>query len=126
LFSDYRIDKLQKTKNTVTLLQFLGIEPEKIAVVMVDPEGKTPNLTTANVKPYVEDNLGITLVEVISFDAKTYQLFYLESQPIIQSNPKQKLAQDLKHIAQYITTYNYTREESKQPKKERPPLEVKK
>jgi DNA-binding response OmpR family regulator len=126
LFSDYRIEKLQETKNTITLLQFLGIEPEKIAIVMVDPEGKNPNLTTQNMKPYVEAALGITLVEVVSFDAKTYQLFYLDSQPIIQSNPKQKLAQDLKRIAQYITTYNYTREEPQQSMKEKPPLEVKK
>lgn len=126
ILSDYRIDNLLKTKNAVTLLQFLGITLEKIAVVLVDPEGKNQNLTAGNMKPYVEANLGITLVEVLSFDAKMYQLFYLDSQPITQSNPNQKLSQDLKHIARYITTFNYIKQEPKHLKKEIPTVEIKK
>ena len=125
IISDYRIADLLQTKNTVTLLQFLGIAPEKIAVVVVDPEGKNQNLTAANMKPYVEANLGITLVEVVSFDAKMYQLFYLDSQLIIQSNPNQKLAKDLKQIARYITTFNYTKQEPKHLKKGIPKMEIK-
>ena len=125
ILSDYRIDSLVNTRNTVTLLNFLGITAEKMAVVLADPEGKNQNLTAANMKAFVEANLGIMLVEVVSFDAKMYQLFYLDSQPVIQSNPNQKLAQDLKRIARYIATYSYTGQEPKQTKKATPPAEVK-
>ena len=124
ILSDYRVDNILTVKNTVTLLQFLGIALGKMAVVLVDPEGKTKNLTTANMKPYIEANLGITLVEVVSFDARMYQLFYLDSQPVIQSNPNQKLAQDLKQIARYIATYSYTKQEPKPTKKVNPPMEM--
>ncbi|MBN1160777.1 MAG: response regulator [Dehalococcoidales bacterium] len=125
ILSDYRIDNLITTRNAVTLLNFLGITAEKMAVVLADSEGKNQNLTTANMKPFVEANLGIMLVEVVSFDAKMYQLFYLDSQPVIQSNPNQKLAQDLKRIARYVATYSYTGQEPKQSKKATPPAEVK-
>lgn len=124
ILGDYRIDNLLAVKNTVTLLQFLGVALGKMAVVLVDPEGKTRNLTVNNMKPYIEANLGITLVEVVSFDAKMYQLFYLDSQPVIQSNPNQKLAQDLKQIARYIATYSYAKQEPKQTKKINPPAEM--
>ena len=124
ILSDYHIDNLLAAKNTVTLLKFLGVSPEKMGVVLVDPEGKTPNLTANNMKPYIEANLGITLVEVVSFDARMYQLIYLDSQPVIQSNPNQKLAQDLKHIARYVATYNYSGPEPKQSKKVNPLTEV--
>jgi len=124
ILSDYRIDSLATVKNTVTLLHFLGIAPAKIALVLVDPEGKTKNLTAANMKAYIEASLGITLVEVVSFDAKMYQLFYMDSQPVIQSNPNQKLAQDLKQIARYIATYSYTKQESRQSKKINPLAEL--
>ncbi|OGO20291.1 MAG: hypothetical protein A2Z15_09465 [Chloroflexi bacterium RBG_16_50_11] len=125
IMSDYRIDNLLVTKNTVTLLSFLGIAPEKIATVVVEPQGKYANLTAANMKPYIEANLGINLVEVVSFDAKMYQLFYLDSQPIVQSNPNQKLAQDLKQIARYIASFSYTKQEPKHVKKVIPTMEIK-
>ncbi len=125
ILSEYRIDNLVNTRNAVTLLNFLGVTAEKMAVVLADPEGKNQNLTTTNMKPFVEANLGIMLVEVVSFDAKMYQLFYLDSQPVIQSNPNQKLAQDLKRIARYIATYSYTGQESRQSKKMTSPSEVK-
>ena len=125
ILSDCRIDGLVTTRNAVTMLNFLGINTEKIALVLADPEGKNQSLTTANMKPFVEANLGIMLVEVVSFDAKMYQLFYLDSQPVIQSNPNQKLAQDLKRIARYVATFSYTGQEPKQTKKVTPPAEVK-
>ncbi|MHB8105703.1 MAG: response regulator [Dehalococcoidales bacterium] len=120
IMSDYRIDNILGTKNTITLLHFLGVTSEKIATVLVDPEGRYPNLSADNLKPYMEANLGITLAQVISFDAKMYQLFYMDSQPFIQSNPAQKLTQDIRQIARYIVTYNYTKEEPKLPKIEIP------
>jgi DNA-binding response OmpR family regulator len=123
IISDYRVDNILGTKNTITLLRFLGLTPEKMATMLVDPEGKHPNLTVANLKPYIEANLGITLAEVISFDAKMYQLSYLDSQTIIQSNQNQKLAQDIRQISRYIITYNYTKEEMKPLISEIPTLE---
>ena len=125
IMSDYRLNYILAAKNTVTLLGFLGIMPEKMAAVLVDPEGKYPNLTTTNLKPYIEANLGITLAEVISFDAKIYQLFYLDSQPIIQTNPNQKLTQDIRQIARYIVTFNYASQEPKPFRREMPTLEIK-
>jgi DNA-binding response OmpR family regulator len=125
IMSDYRINNIVNTKNTITLLHFLGVPSEKIATVLVDPEGRYPNITAGNLKPYIEANLGITLAEVISFDAKMYQLFYMDSQPIIQSNPSQKLTQDIRQIAQYITNFNYGKEEPKKFKPEIPTLEIK-
>ncbi len=124
ILSDYRIDSLVAVKDTVTLLHFLGIATGKMAVVLVDPEGKNKNLTTANMKPYIEASLGITLVEVVSFDAKMYQLFYLDSQPVIQSNTNQKLAQDLTQIARYIATYSYIKQEPKQSRNISLPMEM--
>lgn len=125
IMSDYRIENIQGIKNTITLLRFLGVTSDKIATVLVDPEGRYPNLTANNLKPYIEANLGITLAEVISFDAKIYQSYYLDSQPIIQSTPNQKLAQDIRRIAQYIMTFNYEKEEKKQITTEIPTLESK-
>ena len=125
IMSDYRIDNILATKNTITLLRFLGVTPEKIATVMVDPEGRYPNLTANNLKPYIEANLGITLAEVISFDAKMYQLYYMDNQPIIQSSPNQKIAQDIRQIARYIMTFNYDKDAPKQIKTGTPTLESK-
>lgn len=125
IMSDYRLNNILGAKNVVTLLGFLGIMPEKMAAVLVDQEGSHPNLTASNLKPYIEANLGITLAEVISFDAKTYQLFYLDSQPIIQTNPNQKLTQDIRQIARYIVTFNYASQEPKHFRREMPTLEIK-
>lgn len=111
ILSDYEITNMPDVKNTVTLLNFLGITSDKIAMVLVDPKGKFPSVSLGNVKPYIEVNLGITLAGAISYDAKMHQLSYLENQPIIQSNPGGKLAQDIKQIAQYITAYGYAKQE---------------
>ena len=124
IMSDYRIDSILGTRNTVTLLRFFGIIPEKIATVLVDPEGKHPDLIANNLKPYIEANLGIALAEVISFDAKMYQTVYMDSQPIMQSNPNQKLTQDIRQIARYIITFNYTKPEPKRLRGEIPTLEM--
>jgi DNA-binding response OmpR family regulator len=112
IVSDYRIENIQGIKNTITLLRFLGITSEKIAAVLVDPEGRYPNLTANNLKPYIEANLGVTLAEVLSFDAKLHQSYYMDSQPLIQSTPNQKIAQDIRQIARYIMTFGYEKEET--------------
>jgi hypothetical protein len=111
IMSDYRLTNIPEIQNTVTLFRFLGMKLEQIAAVLVDPEGEFPGLSLGNIKPYIEANLGITLAEVISFDAKMCQLFYLDSRPVIQANPSQKFSQDIKQIAKFIIANNYVRAE---------------
>jgi CheY-like chemotaxis protein/MinD-like ATPase involved in chromosome partitioning or flagellar assembly len=107
IMSDYRLANISEIQNTITLFQFLGIKKEDIAAVLVDPEGNLPGLSLGNIKPYIEANLGITLAEVISFDAKISQLFYLDSQPLIQTQPNQRFSQDIKQIARFIINRKY-------------------
>jgi MinD-like ATPase involved in chromosome partitioning or flagellar assembly len=124
LISDYHVDNVLAAKNTITLLKFLGISPDKMAALLVDAEGKHPELTAVNLKTYVEANLGITLMEIISYDAKIYQTFYLESQPVIQSNINEKFGQDIRRIARYIISFNYRKTEIKRPQSEVPAPEM--
>lgn len=123
IMSDYRLTNIPEIQNIVTLFRFLGMKLEEIAAVLVDPEGEFPGLSLGNVKPYIEANLGITLAEVISYDARMCQLFYLDSQPIIQSNPNQKFAQDIKQIAKYIIAFYYARIEPPPSRRVIPSLE---
>jgi DNA-binding response OmpR family regulator len=111
IMSDYRLANITEIQHTVMLFRFLGIKLEEIAAVLVDPEGNFPGLTLGSVKAYIEANLGITLAEVISFDAKMCQLFYLDKQPIIQAYPNQKFSQDIKQIAKFIIANKYARAE---------------
>ncbi len=107
IVSDYRLAGLTETKNTVTLFRFLGMKPEEMAALLVDPEGEFSGLTLSSLKPYMEANLGIMLAEVISFDAKMSQLFYLDSQPIVISNPNHKFSQKIVEIAKFIAAFDY-------------------
>ncbi len=104
IVSDYRLSRLLEAQHTVTLLRCLGARPPEMAAVLVDPEGGLPGLSLAGIKPYMEANLGVTLAEVISFDAKMSQLFYLDSQPVVQSNPGHKFSQGIMQIARFINT----------------------
>ena len=121
--SDYRLTNIPEIQNIVTLFRFLGMKLEEISAVLVDPEGEFPGLSLANVKPYIEANLGITLAEVISYDAKMCQMFFLDSQPFVQSNPNQKFSQDIKQIAKYIIAFSYARTEPPPTRKTIPSLE---
>ena len=107
IVSDYRLARVMDIQNTVTLLRYLGVRRQDIAAVLVDPEDNNPGLTLDNLKPYMEANLGITLAEVLSFDAKMSQLFYLDSQPIVQSNPGHKFAQEINRVARYISGFDF-------------------
>ena len=111
IMSDYRLTNIPDIQNTVTLFRFLGMKLEEIAAVLVNPEGEMPGLSLGNVKPYIEANLGITLAEVICYDDKLCQMFFLDSQPFIQSNPNQKFSLDIKQLAKYIMAFNYNRAE---------------
>jgi DNA-binding response OmpR family regulator len=102
--SSCKLDDIYETKNVVKVLLFLGIAPEKTAALLVDPEGILPSASLAGIRPYLETNLGIETAGVVSFDAKTHQLSYLENQPVVASSPGSQLAQDIKQIAQYIVS----------------------
>lgn len=109
--SSCKLDNIYETKNVVKVLLFLGITAEKIAGVLVDPEGILPSASLAGIKPFLETNLDIEMAGVVSFDAKVHQLSYLESQPIIQSSPGSQLAQDVKQIAQHIVSHSNQKQE---------------
>ncbi len=125
IISDYRLSRLTEIQNTVTLFRFLGMKLDEAAAVLVDPEGEFPDLTLSGVKPYMETNLGITLAEVISFDAKMSQLFYLDSQPVVQSNPNHKFSQEIMRIARFITGFDFNQKTSPQIENIIPSLERK-
>ncbi len=124
IMGDYRLSSIPDIQNTVKLFRFLGMKPEQIAAVLVDPESEFSSLSLGNIKPYIEANLGITLAEVISFDAKMNQLFYLDSQPIILANPSQQFSKDIRQIAKYIITFNYSGHEPPPLRKATFPLEA--
>ncbi len=107
IVSDYRLAKVLEIGNTLTLFRCLGIRPEQTSALLVDPEGDFPGLSVCNIKPYMEANLGINVAEVISFDAKMSQLFYLDSQPVVQSNPNHKFSQGIVQIARFILEFNF-------------------
>ena len=90
---------------------------------MIDPEGDFPDTALSSIKPYFEANLGIDLAGVISFDAKVYQLSYLESQPIIKSGQNSEFAQNIRQIAQYILSHNISKKDPLKPTAEVPHLE---
>jgi Flp pilus assembly CpaE family ATPase len=109
--SSCKFDNINETVNVVKGLLFLGITAEKIAAILVDPEGILPSTALAGIKPYLEASLGIELAGVVSFDTKDHQLSYLESQPIIHSSPGSQLARDIKQIAQYIVPHGSQKQE---------------
>jgi Flp pilus assembly CpaE family ATPase len=109
--SSCKFDNINETVNVVKGLLFLGITAEKIAAILVDPEGILPSTALAGIKPYLEASLGIELAGVVSFDTKAHQLFYLESQPIIHTSPGSQLARDIKQLAQYIVPHSSQKQE---------------
>jgi DNA-binding response OmpR family regulator len=123
LMSDYRLTNIAEMQSTVTLFRFLGMKLTDIAAILVDTEGEFPGLSLANVKPYIEANLGINVAEVISYDAKMCQLFFLDNQPFIQSNPNHKFSQDIRQIAKYILAFDYAGREIPSSRKSLPSLE---
>jgi len=109
IVSDYRLAKVLEIRNTLNLFRCLGLKPEDTSAVLVDPEGDFPGLSVCNIRPYMETNLGISLGEVISFDAKMSQLTYLDSRAIVQSNPGHKFSQAVTQIAKYVSGYDFNK-----------------
>jgi two-component system alkaline phosphatase synthesis response regulator PhoP len=104
--SGYKLKDISEIHNIVRLLSFSGVAPVKTAAILIDTEGTFPAASLSSIKPYFEANLGIDLAGVISFDAKVYQLSYLESQPIIRSGQNSQFAQNIRQIARYILSHN--------------------
>jgi hypothetical protein len=100
--SSCKLDNIDETMKLVKVLLFLGINPEKVAAILVDPEGILPSASLADIKPYLETSLGIEMAGVVSFDARSRQPSYRESQSKIPSGPDSQLARDIQQLAQYI------------------------
>jgi DNA-binding response OmpR family regulator len=125
LVSDYRINHVSEIVGMATSLRFLDVTSDKLAIVLVDPQGKHASNTLLSSKPYIEANLGINLAGVVSYDAGMYRLSYLDNQSIIQSSPTSQLARDINTIVQYILTCKQSCYESQPTRIETPSLEKK-
>jgi DNA-binding response OmpR family regulator/cellulose biosynthesis protein BcsQ len=121
--SGYKLKDIAEIANIVRLLNFSDVPSSRIAALLVDTEGTFPATSLSSIKPYFEANLGIALAGVISFDAKVYQLSYLENQPIIKSGLNGPFAQNIRQIARYIITHNALKQETLKPVIKAPRLE---
>ena len=81
-----KIDFLSEAENIVKVLLFLGVDPERVAGVLVDPEGILSSASLAEIKPYLESSLDIKMAGVISFGSAP------EGQPEL----------DIERLVQYI------------------------
>jgi MinD-like ATPase involved in chromosome partitioning or flagellar assembly len=123
IVSGYKLKDISEIYNIVRLLSFSGVSPVKTAAILIDTEGTFPAASLSSIKPYFEGNLGIDLAGVISFDAKLYQLSYLESQPIIKSGQNSQFAQNIRQIARYILSHNINKKDPLKPIARVPHLE---
>jgi hypothetical protein len=65
--SSCKFDFLSEAENIVKVLLFLGIDAEKVAGVVVDPEGILSSASLSDIKPYLGASLGIEMAGVVSF-----------------------------------------------------------
>ncbi len=84
--SSCKIEFLSEAENIVKVLLFLGIAAEKVAGVLVDPEGILSSASLAGIKPYLESSLGIEMAGVVSFG----------------DGPESQLDRDIEQLVQYI------------------------
>ncbi len=123
IVSGYKLKDISEIYNIVRLLSFSGVSPVKTAAILIDTDRTFPAASLSSIKPYFEGNLGIDLAGVISFDAKLYQLSYLESQPIIKSGQNSQFAQNIRQIARYILSHNINKKDPLKPIARVPHLE---
>jgi|GEM_PF-5970876 len=84
--SSCKIDFLSEAESIVKELLFLGVEPKRVAGILVDPEGILSSASLAEIKPYLESSLDIKMAGVISFGSAP------EGQPEL----------DIERLVQYI------------------------
>ncbi len=106
IVSGYKIKDVCEIHNIIRLLNFSDIPSSKIAAMLVDTQGDFPTASFSGIKPYFEANLGIDLAGAVSFDAKTYQLSYLENQPIIKSGLNNQFGHNIRQIARYLISHD--------------------
>jgi CheY-like chemotaxis protein len=121
--SGYRLKDISEIHNVVRLLNFSDVPCSRIAAILIDTEGTFSTASLAGIKPYFEANLAIDLAGVISFDAKTYQLSYLENQPIIKSGMNNQFGQNIRQIARYIISHNVLKHDPLKPPATAPRVE---
>ncbi len=107
----HKLNDMSGISEVIRLLGFSGVPPEKIAAILVDPEGIFPPAALSSLKPYFETTFGVDLAGVISFDAKVYQLSYLESQPLVRSSQSSPFAQSVRQIARYLLSHQGLKKE---------------
>jgi DNA-binding response OmpR family regulator len=121
--SGYKLKDISEIHNTIRLLNFSEVPSVRIAAILIDAEGTFSATSLASIKPYFEANLGIDLAGVISFDARTYQLSYLENQPIIKSGLNNQFGQNIRQIARYIISHNILKQDPLKPPAAAPRME---
>lgn len=121
--SGYKLKDISEIHNVIRLLNFSDIPSGRIAAMLIDTEGTFSAAAMGSIKPYFEANLGIDLAGVISFDAKVYQLSYLENLPIIKSGLNNQFGQNIRQIARYIISHNAMKQDPPKPIAKVPHLE---
>jgi hypothetical protein len=84
--SSCKIEYLGATENIVKELIYLGIDTEKVAGLLFDPEGILSSASLADIKPYLQASLGIEIAGVVSFE----------------SGPGSRMNEDIARLTQYI------------------------
>jgi DNA-binding response OmpR family regulator len=107
--SGYKIKEINELNNIIKLLNFSDVPLSKIATMLVDTAGDFSASSLNSIKPYFEAHLGIDLAGAVSFDAKTYQLSYLENQPIIKSGLNNQFGINIRQIARYLISHDVMR-----------------
>jgi hypothetical protein len=88
--SSCKIEFLSATENVVKALLYLGIDTEKVAGLLFDPEGILSSASLADIKPYLGAGLGIEMAGVVSYEYGSGE----------------RMARDIKALAQYIIPHD--------------------
>jgi hypothetical protein len=88
--SSCKIEFLSVAENVVKALLYLGIDTEKVAGLLFDPEGILSSASLADIKPYLEDCLGLEMAGVVSYE----------------SGSGDRMARDIEALAQYIIPHD--------------------
>jgi len=110
--SDYTADALTGVRSAVTLLRLLSLSEERMSAVVIDREGTFPDWELSKIKPFVEPNIGVSLLGIIPYDTKASLEPTAGSTPLILSNPNCPMAYTIKEIAQHIIAETTTNKDS--------------